>query len=187
MPTPTTTIFGTFATTKVTGTTIQIQKALLEEAAISVLGVRNTYKGTMRVFNLAQLYGYRFDFHLSFKLDDSGEWAHSGHFCARDEGVAKNACAYWFYNLVQTNGTNALAWSYEGTAPDNPLYGDFMESIRINTPATSLAAQKMLRRQAAEPLTKLLAKFNSLITQGRAVVVTVRGNAGKTHTRLEFA
>lgn len=186
MPTPTSTIFGTFPTTKIAGTTLQIQKTLLEEAAHSALGVHNTYKGTMRVFNLAQLYGYRFDFHLSFKLDDGGGWAHSGHLCARDEDVAKNACAYWFYNLVQANVTNVLGWSFEGSASDNPLYASFMESIRINTPATSLVAQKMLRRQAAEPLAKLLAKFNSLINQRRAVVVTVRGNAG-TFTRLQFA
>jgi hypothetical protein len=142
----------------------------------------------MRVFNLAQLSGYRYDFHLSFKLDPTGGWADAGHFCARDEGVGKNACAYWFYNLVQSSGTNTLAWSFAGSAPDNPLYASFIESIRINSATTSVSALNMLRRQATEPLEKLLVKFNSLIDQRRAVVVTVRGGVmGKEVTRLQFA
>jgi hypothetical protein len=182
MPTPTTTIFGTLVTTAVAGTLVQIATDLLEEAASSSMGLKNTYRGTMRVFNLAQLYGYRYDFHLSFKLDDAGQWAHSGHFCARDDDVAKNACAYWFYDLVLTPGTNALAWSFKGSAPDNPLYVDFLDAISIRTPTTSPTALRMVSRRASAPLDKLLAKFNSLLLQGRAAIV-----ADRHGTRLMFA
>ena len=174
MPTPTSTIFGTFTTTRVVGRNVQIHKDLLENVVSGALQLKNTYKGTMRVFNMAQYYGYRFDFHLSFKLDETGQWASAGHFCARDDDVAKNACAYWFYNLVQVVGTGALAWSFEGSAPDNALYVDFMSAISIAPGATSPSARRMLLRRASGPLDKMLVKINALIGQGKAQVVTNR-------------
>jgi hypothetical protein len=181
MPTPTNTIFGRFSSSQATGTSVKIQAKLLEEAASGVLRVRNTYEGTMRVFNLAQLYGYKYDFHLSFKLDPTRQWADACHFCARDEGVGKNACAYWFYDLILQPNTRRLPWSFTGSAPHNDLYADFLKSIGIGAQTTSPAGQRMLARQASEPLDKLLAKFNSLIQRQRATVVTdARG------TRLQF-
>src|SRR5688500_16426067 len=184
MPTPTTTIFGTFATTQTAGTKVTVQVKLLEDAASGALGVRNTYGGTMRVFNLAQTYGYKYDFHLSFKLDNTSQWAEATtHLCARDEATGHNACAYWFYDLVQMGGTGKLAWSFQGSAPDNSLYRSFMESIAISTSATSLTDQQMRRRRATAPLEKLLAKFDSLITQGRAVIVTDRHGRKLQYTK----
>ncbi|CAM2156534.1 conserved protein of unknown function [Pararobbsia alpina] len=182
MPTPTTTIFGTFSTTKIVRPSIKIQEALLKEVARGALGLTSNYSGTMRVFNLAQLYGYKYDFHLSFKLDPTSQWADACHFCARDEGVGKNACAYWFYNLVAQQQTNQLAWSFEGSAPDNPLYANFIDSININSPTVSPTARQMLARRASEPLDKLLAKFNALKAQGRAVLDT-----NQHGVRLRFA
>lgn len=173
MPTPVNTIFGKFSTQPVAGAAVKIQTRLLEDAASGALGIRNTYRGTMRVFNLAQLYGYKYDFHLSFKLDQGSQWADAGHFCARDDVQGKNACAYWFYDLVYVAGSKKLAWSFKGSAPDNALYSSFMESIAINIngAAASPIAQKMLARSASAPLDKLLRKFESLISQGRAEVV----------------
>jgi hypothetical protein len=182
MPTPTHTIFGQFSSNQAPGTSVKIQAKLLEEAASSALRVHNTYEGTMRVFNLAQLYGYKYDFHLSFKLDPTRQWADACHFCARDEGAGKNACAYWFYDLRRQPNTNRLIWSFTGSAPDNLLYAGFIESIGITPQTTSPAARRMLARRATEPLDKLLTKFDALIQRGRAAIV-----ADARGTRLQFA
>jgi hypothetical protein len=181
MPTPTTTIFGTFPTVARPGTEVQIQEKLLADAASGALGLVNGYQGTMRVYNLKQLYGYKYDFHLSFKLDETGHWAFGTHFCARDEGVGKNACAYWFYNLVRPNGAHNLVWYYAGTAPDNPLYATFIDAISVTAPGNSPTALRMASRRAAAPLEKLLTKFESLIAQNRAAVVT-----DKYSTKLKY-
>jgi hypothetical protein len=183
MPTPNDTIFGRFSINQPPGTKVQIQTRLLEEAARSALGVRNTYGGTMRVFNLAQLYGYRYDFHLSFKLDPTGQWASGGHFCARDEGAGKNACAYWFYHLIQPPNTRQLLWSFAGHAPDNPLYADFVESIGIASNTASPAGRRMLARQATAPLDKLLFKFNLLIQRQRAEIIDAAPGSNEIRLR----
>jgi hypothetical protein len=173
MPTPTRTIFGTFNTTTIVGRpNVSIKVDLLQQAVRDALGISNTYSGTMRVFNLKHLYGFKYDFHLSFKLDPTAQWAlgNGTHFCARDDARGKNFCLYWFYHLKQTPA-GTLAWSYEGGAPDTTQNQQMREDVRIPEGTASRAASRFAYRVASQPLTQVLDKLNDLIGKGKAQLV----------------
>jgi hypothetical protein len=163
---PTRTIFGTFNQATAAGATVQIKKCHLLTAVADSLQLKDTADTkSLAVFNLAQLYGFKYDFHLSFKCDDTGTWANDAHFCARNEEMGKNACFYWFYKLVNSNG--ALSWSFTGTAPLHDENKDLINPIGILTTSTTGGAGKLAARNARAPLDKILAQLERQIAKGK--------------------
>jgi hypothetical protein len=105
--------FPFFPSDIVKGDPVQIDSGWLDQAATALMFRRPVGDtASLRILEL-NYEDDELDFHLSFKCE--GGFAGQGHFCVRRKERGKNACLYWFYQVIRRKG-GTLGWTWQGCA-----------------------------------------------------------------------